>query len=99
MTSDGELLPGLGKKLMWAIVEERKKGLFKSFKEMDDRVKALHQPEKLVAHRIEEEITDPNQKYHIFVQPPLPEGEDYRRGPRGPPDRGHDRGYLSLIHI
>ncbi|HVL48710.1 MAG TPA: DUF655 domain-containing protein [Candidatus Thermoplasmatota archaeon] len=84
-----ELLPGLGKKLMWAIVEERKRGLFKSFKEMDDRVKALHQPEKLIAHRIETEITDPNQKYHLFVQPPAPEEPSF--GPRGP-SRGPPRG-------
>lgn len=92
-----ELLPGLGKKLMWAILEERKKGPFKSFKDMDERVKALHQPEKLIAHRVEQEITDPNQKYHLFVQPPIPEGEFDPRGPprgydRGPP-RGPPRGY------
>ncbi len=86
-----ELLPGLGKKLMWAIVEERKKGPFKSFKEMDERVKALHQPEKLIAHRIEQEITDATQKYHLFAQPP-PTEEEFQRGPRGPP-RGPERGY------
>ncbi|HWG91529.1 MAG TPA: DUF655 domain-containing protein, partial [Candidatus Thermoplasmatota archaeon] len=61
-----ELLPGLGKKLMWATLEERKKGLFKTFKEMSERVKPLHQPERLIAHRIETEIRDPAQKYHIF---------------------------------
>ena len=75
-----ELLPGLGKKLMWAIVEERKKGLFKTFKELDDRVKAIHAPEKLIAHRIVTEVTDPNQKYHLFAQPPAPpEEERFRR--------------------
>lgn len=79
-----ELLPGLGKKLMWAIVEERKRGPFKSLKDMDDRVKALHRPEKLLAQRIEEEIIDPNQKYHLFVAPPAPPeehhgGYDHRR--------------------
>lgn len=87
-----ELLPGLGKKLMWAIVEERKKGPFKSYKEMDDRVKALHQPEKLVAHRIEEEIMDPMQKYHLFAQPP-PVEDDFRGRPRGPPPAGRGGGY------
>jgi putative nucleotide binding protein len=80
-----ELLPGLGKKLMWAIVEERKKGPFKGFADMDTRVKALHQPEKLIANRIASEITNPNEKYHLFVQPPAPEGEGFGppRGPRG----------------
>lgn len=82
-----ELLPGLGKKLMWAIVEERKKGPFKSFKDMDERVKALHQPEKLIAHRILAEINNPSEKYHLFVQPPAPEGEE-RGFHRGPPRHG-----------
>jgi len=86
-----ELLPGLGKKLMWAIVEERKKGAFKGFKEMDERVKALHAPEKLIVQRVVAEVTDPNQKYHLFAQPPAPpEEERFRRhagghsGGRGP---------------
>ncbi|MGQ0536830.1 MAG: DUF655 domain-containing protein [Methanobacteriota archaeon] len=73
-----ELLPGLGKKLMWAIVNERKKGPFLTFHEMNERVKPLHQPEKLLAHRIETEITDPSQKYHLFVAPERPEGERIR---------------------
>ncbi|MHB8585198.1 MAG: DUF655 domain-containing protein [Thermoplasmatota archaeon] len=78
-----ELLPGLGKKLMWGIVEERKKGPFKSFADMDARVKSLHQPEKLIANRVTSEIQNPNEKYHLFVQPPAPEGEAFgHRGPR-----------------
>lgn len=81
-----ELLPGLGKKLMWAIVEERKKaGVFKSFKDMDERVKALHQPEKLIVHRIVGEIQNPSEKYHLFVLPPAPEFDDRRGPPRGGP--------------
>ncbi len=77
-----ELLPGLGKKLMWAILEERKKGLFKTFHEMDTRVKPLHQPEKLIAHRIEQELTNANEKYHLFVQPAAPEREHHGHGHR-----------------
>ena len=64
-----ELLPGLGKKLMWAVINERKHGPFKTFDDMAARVKPLHQPAKLIAHRIETEITDANQKYHLFVLP------------------------------
>ncbi len=77
-----ELLPGLGKKLMWAIIEERKQGNFTSFEDMDERVSALHGPEKLIAHRIETEITDPTQKYHVFARPPKDEdeGRGRRRG-------------------
>ncbi|UCG70051.1 MAG: DUF655 domain-containing protein [Thermoplasmata archaeon] len=62
-----ELIPGLGKKTMWAIIEERKKGPFKSFEELETRVGALHHPEKHLAQRIELELSDPHQKYHIFV--------------------------------
>jgi len=62
-----ELLPGLGKKTMWAILEERKKGPFKSFEDLAKRVPLVHHPEKLVAKRIEMEVADPTQKYHLFA--------------------------------
>ncbi len=62
-----ELLPGLGKKTMWAIIEERKKGPFKSFEDIAKRVTSLKHPEKVIAKRIEIELSDPSQKYHIFV--------------------------------
>lgn len=79
-----ELLPGLGKKLMWAIVEEKKKGgAFKSFADMDARIKALHQPEKLIVNRIVGEIQNPSEKYHLFVLPPAPEFEERRGGGGG----------------
>ncbi|HYS71035.1 MAG TPA: DUF655 domain-containing protein [Thermoplasmata archaeon] len=62
-----ELLPGLGKKTMWAILEERKKGPFQSFEEIAKRVSMVHHPEKLIARRIEMEIADATQKYHLFA--------------------------------
>lgn len=62
-----ELLPGLGKKTMWSIIDERKKALFDSFKDISERVHSLHQPEKLICKRIELELSDSNQKYHLFV--------------------------------
>ena len=65
-----ELLPGLGKKTMLAVVEERRKGEFKSFDELKQRVSAIHAPDKLIAHRIELELSDPHQKYHLFTRPP-----------------------------
>jgi len=63
-----ELLPGIGKKLMWAILDERKKGDFKNFKDITDRVKGLHHPERLIIHRIEEELKDEHVKYKIFTR-------------------------------
>ena len=62
-----ELLPGLGKKTMWAIINERKKSPFLSFEDIENRVGTLHQPSKLICKRIELELSDTNQKYHIFV--------------------------------
>ncbi|MFA5771627.1 MAG: DUF655 domain-containing protein [Thermoplasmata archaeon] len=62
-----ELLPGLGKKTMWAIIEERKKESFKDFKDIEKRVSLLKSPEKLIAKRIELEISNPNEKYHLFT--------------------------------
>ncbi len=62
-----ELIPGLGKKTMWAIVEERKKGAFLNYADLAKRVTTVKQPQKLIAKRIEDELSDPNQKYRIFV--------------------------------
>ena len=62
-----ELLPGLGKKTMWAILDERKKGPFASFADIAARIPTFKHPEKVVAKRIESELSDPTQKYRIFV--------------------------------
>ncbi len=65
-----ELLPGIGKKLMWAVLNERKKGPFKDFKDLTERVKGLHNPEKLIAKRVEDELMDERIKYRIFTAEP-----------------------------
>ncbi len=62
-----ELLPGLGKKTLFAVLEERKKSEFESFEEIEERVSAIHQPQKLICKRIELEVSDPKQKYHLFA--------------------------------
>lgn len=62
-----DLMPGIGKKLMWAILEERKKGAFSDFEDLTKRVKGLHHPEKIIAKRIEDEIMDESMKYKIFI--------------------------------
>jgi len=67
-----ELLPGIGKKLMWAIIGERKKGKFESIAQLVSRVKGLHAPEKLFTNRILEELKDENIKYRIFTTPMPP---------------------------
>jgi putative nucleotide binding protein len=65
-----ELLPGIGKKLMWAVLTERKKGPFKSFVDLTERVKGLHNPEKLITKRVEDELMDDRIKYRVFTTIP-----------------------------
>lgn len=62
-----ELFPGIGKKTMWAIIDERKKSPFESFKDISGRVKGLQHPEKLITNRIIYEMQNPRTKYKIFV--------------------------------
>lgn len=73
-----ELLPGLGKKMMHEILDERKKKLFASFGEMQERIDFLRAPDKLISKRVELELTDPQQKYRIFTRPPLEKSSHYR---------------------
>jgi putative nucleotide binding protein len=61
------LLPGIGKKLMWEILEERQKKPFESFSEISQRIKSIPHPEKMIIARVMEELQDPDVKYHIFT--------------------------------
>jgi putative nucleotide binding protein len=65
-----ELLPGIGKKLMWAVLNERKKGVFKNFADLMERVKGLHNPEKIICRRVEDELMDDKIKYRVFTTMP-----------------------------
>ncbi len=64
-----ELTPGIGKKLMWAILEERKKGPFADFEDLERRVRGLSHSKALIAKRIEMELQGAD-KYKVFVRPP-----------------------------
>lgn len=61
-----ELLPGIGKKHMWEILEERKNGDFKSFEDIKKRVKLMPDPKQVIIKRILMEINNED-KYKIFV--------------------------------
>jgi putative nucleotide binding protein len=61
------LLPGIGKKLMWEIIDERNKKPFETFAEITQRIKAIPHPDRMILNRIIEEIQDPNVKYHLFT--------------------------------
>lgn len=72
-----ELIPGIGKKLMWGILEERKKGPFADFEDLEKRVKGLANPKRMVAKRVEAELAGED-KYRVFVRPPARrEGEEF----------------------
>jgi putative nucleotide binding protein len=62
-----ELLPGLGKKHMWEIIEARQEKPFESFDEIKKRVKLIPDPEKIVIKRIMEELSG-TEKHNIFVE-------------------------------
>jgi putative nucleotide binding protein len=61
-----ELLPGLGKKHMWEILEARKVKEFDDFEDLKNRVKLLPNPVQVISKRILSEIQG-KEKYRIFV--------------------------------
>lgn len=63
-----ELLPGIGRKHMWEIIDERKKGNFKSFDDLKKRVPLLPEPEEMIYKRIMTEL-EGKQRYYFFVIP------------------------------
>ena len=61
-----ELLPGLGKKHMWQIIETRQEKPFESFSDLKNRVKLMPDPEKIVVRRILQEL-EGTEKHKLFV--------------------------------
>jgi putative nucleotide binding protein len=61
-----ELLPGLGKKHMWQILEERRGDPFKDFDDLKRRVKLIPDPEKIIIRRILKEL-EREEKHYIFL--------------------------------
>ena len=62
-----ELLPGIGKKTVHKIIEEREREPFKSFEDIKRRVKI--DPVKVLANRIIRELKG-EERYYLFVNPP-----------------------------
>jgi len=61
-----ELLPGLGKKHMNAIIEARDDKDFESFEDLKNRVKLIPDPEKTIIRRIMLEM-EGKEKWRLFV--------------------------------
>lgn len=65
-----ELLPGLGKKHMWQIIEERRGEPFRNFDDVKTRVKLMPDPEKIIVKRILAEM-EGTEKHTLFIEHPL----------------------------
>jgi putative nucleotide binding protein len=65
-----ELLPGVGKKIVIDTLNERKKGPFKSFTDIEERTR-IH-PKKVIEKRILLEL-ERNEKHYLFARPPIRE--------------------------
>jgi putative nucleotide binding protein len=62
------LLPGIGKKLRNNILDQRKRGPFESFEDLEERISGLHNPKDILADRIMSELRDDDLKYKAFVR-------------------------------
>ncbi|MEM2021341.1 MAG: DUF655 domain-containing protein [Zestosphaera sp.] len=63
-----ELIPGIGKKTMWSILEERRKP-FETFQDIQNRVK-IPDPAALITERLVKEIKG-EERIYLFIDPPL----------------------------
>lgn len=61
-----ELIPGIGKKYMWQVINEREKRPFESYGDLQKRTE-LPNPVKLVTKRILEELSG-DSKYRLFTR-------------------------------
>lgn len=61
-----ELLPGLGKKHMWEVIDARREVEFKDFDDLKKRVKLMPDPEKVILKRIMLELQG-DEKHNLFV--------------------------------
>lgn len=65
-----ELLPGIGKKHLWDIIDERKKGPFTSFEDVKNRIKLMPDPANSIIKRIMEELENDSIRFRLFVSGP-----------------------------
>ncbi len=80
------LLPGVGQKLLWEIIDHRNKVPFESYKDFDEQIKSIHNIKNLIAKRILNEIIDDEEKHYLFVK---------RRKPKQPSEGGRPHGNRS----
>jgi len=61
-----ELVPGIGKKYMWQVINERQRKPFESFADLQKRTE-LPNPVKLITKRVMEEL-EGDSKYRLFTR-------------------------------
>jgi putative nucleotide binding protein len=61
-----ELVPGIGKKYMWQVINERTRKPFESFEDLQKRTE-LPNPVKLITKRVMEEL-EGDSKYRLFTR-------------------------------
>lgn len=71
-----DLLPGIGKKSMEALLKEKEKAPFESFEDLRSRVSTLSDPVGIFVQRILSEL-EGNEKYYLFVKPPYQKRRRY----------------------
>lgn len=62
-----EILPGIGKKLMWSIINCRENPPFKSYEDLHSRVPGF-KPVETFTKRIIAEISDSDLKHYLFIK-------------------------------
>ncbi len=62
-----ELIPGIGKKYAWAILDIRDRHPFQNLQDVRDRTQ-LPDPIRLLTRRIMEELTEEDPKYRLFTR-------------------------------
>ncbi len=70
-----ELLPGLGKKHLFNILEEREKKPFESFADIEARVNLMPNPVKTITKRVLEELEGAGEKHFLFCRSPVQKRE------------------------
>ena len=65
-----ELVPGIGKKHLWDIIDERKKTPFTSFEDIKKRIKLMPDPANSVIKRVMEELENDDIRFRLFVAGP-----------------------------